>query len=95
VYLLFWGRRLIHAIPILDLTIAQKLVVSYLAVVLCVLSCLFALRNLIPNIAELFKFFCKIDCFGKYYETEYLETEESEEVTEQNKNTAIKKETAS
>jgi hypothetical protein len=71
------------------LTINQKLVVSYLAVALCVLlSCLLALHNLILNIAEMLNFFCKIDCFGKYYKTEYLETEESEDVTEQNTNTA-------
>jgi hypothetical protein len=65
-YLLFLVAVCVMQLPILNLTINQKLVVSYLAVALCVLlSCLLALHNLILNIAELLKFFCKIDCFGR------------------------------
>lgn len=43
---------------------------SYVAISLCTfLSLLLAIHNIILNIVEIIKYFCKIDYLSKFYET--------------------------
>jgi hypothetical protein len=95
-YMIIFFIICVLQLPILNLTKSQKLTASYICISLCtLLSLLLAIHNIILNVVEIIKYFCKVDYFSKYYQTEYVSSsEDSDHLTEQGTNTPLKREPA-